>query len=142
MPIAPPTAEELKTLLGRPHCEVWNKLTAFIDANYDMEHLWNSGGAAWKYEYKYRRGGKTLCALYAGKNRIGFMVIFGKEERAKFEADREKFSTETQSVYDKAQTYRDGKWILFEPRDTALFGDFLKLLQIKRKPNRHKRREP
>ena len=27
--------------------------------------LWNKGGKAWAYEYKYRQGGKTLCALYA-----------------------------------------------------------------------------
>ena len=26
---------------------------------------WNNGGRKWKYEYKYRRGRKTLCALYA-----------------------------------------------------------------------------
>ena len=26
-----------------------------------MERLWNTGGKNWTYEYKYRRGGKTLC---------------------------------------------------------------------------------
>ena len=101
-----------------------------------MECIWNSGGKAWKYEYKYRRG-KTLCALYARQNCIGFMVIFGKEERAKFEAERDVWSNETQSVYEKAQTYHDGKWLMFEPKDTALFEDFSRLLRIKRKPNKN-----
>ena len=90
----------------------------------------------WKYEYKYRRGGKTLCALYARENCIGFMVVFGQEERAKFEASRDGYSKETQKVYDEAQTYRDGKWIMFEPKDTSLFDDFIKILSIKRKPNK------
>ena len=131
-----PAAEELTNLVGKSLYEVWDQLVALIDENYDMEHSWDNGGKAWKYEYKYRRGGKTLCALYAREKRIGFMVIFGKDERAKFEADRAEYSKETQAVYDKAQTYHDGKWVMFEPTDTALFGDFMRLLSIKRKPNK------
>jgi len=38
--------------------------------------------------------------------------------------------------YDEAQTYRDGKWVMFEPTDTSEFDDYMKLLAIKRKPNR------
>ena len=64
------------------------------------------------------------------------MIIFGKEERSKFEQDRENYSEEVQRVYDAAQTYHDGKWILFTPKDASLFEDFFRLLKIKRKPNR------
>lgn len=136
MLITPPAAEEFTNLVCKSLYEVWSKLVALIDENYDMERLWNSGGKAWKYEYKYRRGGKTLCSLYARENCIGFMIVFGKDERAKFEADRAGFSKETQYIYDNAQTYRDGKWIMFTPTDTALFSDFIRLLRIKRKPNK------
>ena len=101
-----------------------------------MERLWNKGGKAWTYEYKYRRGGKTLCALYARENCIGFMIILGKDEQLKFDTDRNNYSKEVQKVYDETKTYRDGKWLMFEPTDTALFDDFVKLLGIKRKPNR------
>lgn len=73
-----PHAEEMIRLLGRPLYDIWNALCAFIEEKYAMERLWNAGGRAWKYEYKYRRGGKTLCALYAGENRMGFMVVLGK----------------------------------------------------------------
>ena len=131
-----PSAEELVKLVGKPLYDVWTALTGLIDAKYDTERLWNSGGKAWKYEYKYRRGGKTLCSLYARENCIGFMVIFGKDERTKFEKERDCYSKETQTIYDKAQTYHDGKWMMFEPTDTALFSDFMRLLHIKRKPNK------
>lgn len=131
-----PTAEELTNLVGKSLYEIWDSLIALIDENYDMERLWNSGGKVWKYEYKYRRGGKTLCSLYARENRIGFMVIFGKDERAKFEADKADYLEETRAVYAQAQTYHDGKWMMFEPKDTSMFNDFLKLLSIKRKPNK------
>lgn len=136
MPVTEPSAAEMAELVGRPLYEVWKALAARIEASYAMECTWNSGGRAWKYEYKYRRGGKTLCALYARENCIGLMIVFGKEERTKFEAERGSFAGEIQTVYDSAQTYHDGKWLMFEPADTVLFDDLMRLLRIKRKPNR------
>ena len=131
-----PTTEEMTALLGKSLYEVWNNLCALIDEHYDMEHLWDRGGKAWKYEDKYRRGGKTLCALYARENCVGFMVVLGKDERLKFEADKENYSMAVQEIYDNTHTYHDGKWVMFEPTDTSLFGDFIRLLSIKRKPNK------
>ena len=131
-----PDAKEMTTLVGESLYDIWNKLNALIEEKYDMDCLWNKGGKAWKYEYKYRRGGKTLCALYARENCVGFMIILGKDERLKFETDRDNYSKEVQRIYDETKTYRDGKWLMFEPTDTALFEDFSRLLRIKRKPNR------
>ena len=131
-----PNEEEITALVGKSLYEIWTKLCDLIDENYDMDRLWNKGGKAWTYEYKYRRGGKTLCALYARENCVGFMIILGKDERLKFENERENYSVEVQRIYDEAQTYHDGKWIMFEPVDTSMFDDFIKLLKIKRKPNR------
>ena len=131
-----PGKEELTALIGESLYDVWNELCALIDEQYDMDRLWDRGGKAWTYEYKYRRGGKTLCALYARENGMGFMIILGRDERSKFEASRENFSKEVQELYDKTHTYHDGKWIMFEPVDASLFDDFIRLLEIKRKPNR------
>lgn len=131
-----PDAEQITALVGKSLYGVWSELCALIDKNYDMECLWDKGGKAWKYEYKYRRGGKTLCALYARENCVGFMVILGKDERLKFEKDRENYGEEVQRIYDETKNYHDGKWMMFEPTDTSLFNDFIRLLGIKRKPNR------
>lgn len=133
-----PNEKEMIALIGQSLYDVWKKLCVLIEERYDMECQWDKGGKAWIYEYKYRRGGKTLCALYARDNCIGFMVILGKEERNKFERDRSNYSKEVQTIYDKTQTYHDGKWIMFEPTDTSLFNDFVALLSIKRKPNGNK----
>lgn len=131
-----PDAEEMTDLVGQSLYHLWNTLCTLIDEKYEMECLWNKGGNAWTYEYKYRRGGKTLCALYARENGIGFMIIFGKNEREKFEAERSNYSQQIQKIYDEAKTYRDGKWVMFEPTDTSMFQEFIKLLAIKRRPNR------
>lgn len=131
-----PTAEDMTALVGNNLYEVWQKLTAMIDEKYEMDRLWDNGGKAWVYEYKYRRGGKTLCALYAKENCIGIMIIFGKLEREKFEAQSADYSEEIQKVYNEAKTYHDGKWVMFEPVGTSILSDFIKLLATKRKPNR------
>ena len=105
-----PTQEMMIELLGPTLFEVWESLCSVIDEKYEMEQLWNTGGKKWTYEYKYRRGGKTLCCLYAKNHCVGFLVIFGKEERVKFEAIRGTLSSAVCRQYDEAKTYHDGKW--------------------------------
>lgn len=131
-----PTESSMIELLGLSLYEIWQQLCMTIDKKYEMDRIWNNGGKKWTYEYKYRRGGKTLCCLYAKSSCIGFMIIFGKDERAKFEDIRDTLSDSICKQYDEAKTYRDGKWVMFEPTDTTEFDDYIKLLAIKRKPNR------
>ena len=131
-----PTGEEMTALVGKSLYDVWNQLCERIDGAYEMDRTWSAGGKAWTYEYKYRRGGKTLCALYAREHCVGFLVVLGKDERSKFEADRACYAKAVQEGYDRAQTFHDGKWVMFEPTDASLFDDFMRLLRIKRKPNR------
>ena len=131
-----PSQSTMTELLGESLFEVWQKLCLTIDEKYEMVRLWNTGGKIWTYEYKYRRGGKTLCSLYAKSNCFGFMIIFGKDERTKFEDIRDTLSKSVCKKYDEAKTYHDGKWVMFEPTDTAEFDDYMKLLAVKRKPNR------
>ena len=131
-----PTPETLEALTGKELYDLWTSLHQLIEQKYNMEQMWNHGGKKWTYEYKYRRGGKTLCALYAKEQTIGFMIILGKDERTKFESMREMFSNAAQKIYDETTTFHDGKWLMFELKDTSLFNDIERLLSIKRKPNR------
>ena len=131
-----PTPETLEALTGKKLYDLWTSLHQLIEQKYNMEQMWNHGGKKWTYEYKYRRGGKTLCALYAKEQTIGFMVILGKDERTKFESMREMFSNAAQKIYDETTTFHDGKWLMFELKDTSLFNDIERLLSIKRKSNR------
>lgn len=128
--------KRLAKLLGSSLAGVWQGLCSAIDELYEMERTWGSGGKRWDLEYKYRRGGKTLCALYAAQGRMGFMIVFGKGEREKVEGIRSELSDSVRRAYDEAQTYRDGKWVMFEPTDDSEFGDYLRLLALKRRPNR------
>ena len=131
-----PSQKTMTELLGQSLFEIWQRLCLAIDEKYEMERIWNTGGKNWIYEYKYRKGGKTLCCLYAKNNCIGFMIIFGKDERTKFENIRGTLSNTVCKQFDEAKTYIDGKCVMFYPTNTAEFADYMNLLAIKRKPNR------
>ena len=128
--------EELEKLVGIDKVNAFYNIVSEITKLYDMEQIWNNGGKKWTYEYKFRKNGKTLCAFYFKENILGFMIIFGKSERTKVEEIKKELSSDVLETYDHAQTFHDGKWVMFEITDDSLLEDLKKLLLIKRKPNR------
>ncbi len=128
--------EELEKLVGIEKINIFYDIVDEITKLYDMEQIWNNGGKKWTYEYKFRKGGKTLCAFYFKDNTLGFMVIFGKDERNKVEEIRNELSHSVLEIYDTAETFHDGKWVMFNITNNLIIEDLKKLLFIKRKPNR------
>ncbi|HPF82572.1 MAG TPA: DUF3788 domain-containing protein [Bacilli bacterium] len=127
---------ELENLVGLEKIDLFFEMAGKIETLYDMDRIWNNGGRKWNYEYKYRKGSKTLCAFYFKESVLGFMIIFGKEERNKVEEIRNNISIEVMNIYDEAETFHDGKWVMFNLENDSIFEDLIKLLQIKRRPNR------
>lgn len=126
----------LEKMIGREKVEIFNIFRDTINSKYDMELTWNNGGKKWDYEYKFRKGSKTLCAFYFRDNCLGLMIIFGRDERSKVDLIRNEFSRELLEQYDNAEIFHDGKWVMFDLNDLSLINDIEKLLLIKRKPNR------
>ena len=128
--------DQVNELLPDEVLRVWDKLTDNIDSLYDVDRLWNKGFGSWKVEYKYRRGGKTLCALYAKESFATLLITYGKPEREKFEAIKDSVSKQLRDIYENTETLHDGKW-LWIPIDSRLnVEDVIEMLKIKRRPNR------
>ncbi len=128
--------EQLPILLSKETICIWNALTDAIDSLYDVDRLWNKGFGDWRIEYKYRRGGKTLCTFYAKENVANLLIIYGKSEREKFEERLPSFSKPLQDIYEKTETFHDGKWLWIPIDDKVKGEEILAMLRIKRKPNR------
>lgn len=128
--------EDLEILIGIEKVKIFYRFLDMITSLYDMIQVWNPGGKKWIYEYKLKKSGKTLCAFYFKENVLGFLIIFGKNEREKVEEIRNELSSDILEAYDNAQTFYDGKWVMFQITDDLLLKDFIKLLLVKRKPNR------
>ena len=128
--------ERVPELLDAPLLAAWQRLTACVDSLYDVDRLWNKGFGDWVVEYKYRRGGKTLCTLYAKAGEARLLVTLGKAEREKFDARREDFSAAMQRIYDDTPILHDGMWMWIPINDELSLEDVACLLKIKRRPNR------
>ena len=130
------TENEIMSALGKEKYSAWLEYRKMVEDLYSMDILKGNGGKQWDYELKYRRGGKTLCCMYFKQGAFGFMIIFGAAEREKVEIIKDTLSENIVNQYDKATTYHDGKWVMFDICDTADIDDIKKLLYIKRKPNK------
>lgn len=131
---------EHKTPILEESKEAWEKIITGIRSNYIMDEQWYEGKRESPYrdELKFRRGGKTLITLYIREGFFRAVVILGKNERMKFEGKQTEFSDATRKIYDETNTLHDGKWLTFDVYDIGLIDDIIKLLHIKRKPNRTK----
>ena len=128
--------EQLSLLLPWETLSVWNQLTDTIDSLYEVDRLWNKGFGDWKIEYKYRRGGKTLCTFYAKEGSATLLITYGKAERDKFEEIKASVSKPLQELFEQTTTLHDGKW-LWIPLDNELnIADIVAMLKIKRRPNK------
>ncbi len=128
--------EQLTVLLSKETLSVWTELTEAIDLLYDVDRLWDKGFGEWKIEYKYRRGGKTLCTFYAKEGVANLLITYGKAEREKFEVIKTSVSKQLQEIYARTATLHDGKWLWIPLDDKLKVEDIIEMLKIKRRPNR------
>lgn len=130
------TVKQLKELTGTECYAMYEQLNDYILDSYNVNQQWEKGGKSGEICLRYGRGGKTLCTIYFRQGQIGIMVIFGKEERKKFEETESRFSEKVRDIYYHTHTYHDGKWMMFDVSNTDLYGDIKMLLEIKKSPNR------
>ena len=128
--------EQVMGLLPEKTMQLWEEKTAAIDALYDVDRLWDKGFGCWQVEYKYRRGGKTLCTFYAREGEAVLLITYGKAEREKFDLIRDSLSVNLQKIYDETKTLHDGKWLWIPLDDALKTEDMMAMLKIKRRPNR------
>jgi len=128
---------QVKAMIGSACC-AWEKLVAHIRFYYVMDELWEEGNPAHKHynNLRFRRGGKTLVTLCIREGYFIVCIVLGKDERDKFDKQREMFGQIVCKEYDETHIYHDGKWLGFNVHDESLIDDMIRLLPIKRKPNR------
>jgi len=128
---------EVKAMLGDASA-AWEKLIGYIRFYYEMDEIWAEGKPTHKHfnNLFIKRSGKALMSLHLRDGFFLVSVTLGGKERDKFEEQRAAFGETVCNKYDAADTMHDGKWLGFEVRDDSLIDDIIRLVQIKRKPNR------
>jgi hypothetical protein len=116
-----------KTMLER----VSEETMCFIRGRYRLDEVGNG-----KDELKFRSGGKTVLTIYICDEHFDFLIIFGKAEREKFEAERDSFPKAIRDIYDASKTNHDGKWMHIPVADLDTLEAVKRLVMIKKTPNR------
>ena len=111
----------------------WIKLVGYIRTNYIMDERWND-----KDELKFKRSGKTLATFYVRDGYFLLLLIFGKQERAVFEEKKSQFPEYILNYYDSSKTFHDGKWMFIEVHNEEVVDSLIKMINIKKRPNRKK----
>jgi len=128
---------EVKAMLGDAST-AWEKLIGYIRFHYEMDENWAEGKPTHKHfnNLFIKRSGKALLSLHLRDGYFLVSITLGGKERDKFEEQRASFGEAVCNEYDSAETLHDGKWLGFEVRNDSLIDDIIRLVQIKRKPNR------
>jgi len=129
--------DEVKAMLGTSSA-AFEKLMGYVRFHYEMDENWAEGKPTHRHfnNLFIKRSGKALLSVHL---RDGFFLVsitLGGKERDKFEEQRTTFGEVVCNNYDASETLHDGKWLGFELRDASLIDDIIRLVQIKRKPNR------
>jgi len=128
---------EVKALLGDANL-AWENLIGYIRFHYEMDEIWAEGKPTHKHfnNLFIKRSGKALLSLHLRDGLFLVSITLGGKERDKFEELRATFGKAVCSEYDSAETLHDGKWLGFEVRNDSLIDDIVRLVHIKRNPNR------
>lgn len=115
----------------------WRRLQEFVQNTYPAVFSpdWLYGGRKHGWSLRYKKG-KSFCTLIPEKGRCCVVVVFGAEDRKRFESIRWTISKLVQEEYDVANTYHDGKWVLVHVAKDRTLRDVEAMLMLKRNPKR------
>ncbi|NLV45906.1 MAG: DUF3788 domain-containing protein [Candidatus Hydrogenedentes bacterium] len=132
---SPPSTVQIKAWIGKNAYAYWERVVRLIEHNYPDVFIpeWLFGGNKHGWSLRYKKG-KSFCTLIPEKNRFEILIVFGTEERAKFEGIRHQLSPQIAKCFDEAKTYNDGKWLLLTVDKDETINDIENLLALKRNP--------
>lgn len=130
------TKKQLEELIGTEFYRMYWQFNDYVLDHYNVSQIWDKGGRDWESCVRYSRSGKTLCTAFFRKEKVGVLIIFGKKERERFEETADRFCAAVRENYDSAETYHDGKWMMFDLDAPGMLSELELLLAVKKAPNR------
>jgi hypothetical protein len=129
-----PSLEEIQLALGSIY-PLWERLTRFINSNYQITGEWSTWGPVkLGWGLRFRRKGKALVALYPQKEKIIAQVVLGKAQAER--ALNLKLGEKVSKMLREAPQLRDGRWLSIPVLNAADAEDVEQLLLVKMRPIR------
>lgn len=131
-----PNEKKIAAALGTRVAKLWKELRKFLKKNYDFQPELHFYGSTYGWCFKYRRKGKTLCALFPETKAFTVLVTLGKKQIGLFKQKSSIFTKDTQNIFASAYQYHDGKWIYKRVLNKNDVKDVISLIKIKKEPKK------
>jgi hypothetical protein len=128
----PPSPQALAEALGS-RLPLWEQMTRFLADNYQLAGEWSYGGKNYGWNLWYRKGGKSLIALFPQQGYWVAQVILGRNEVA--QALTLKLGKNVGTTLAETPQLHDGRWLFIRVKTAKDVKDIALLLQIKRRPH-------
>ena len=132
-----PSDSEYEKEMGKRVFKTYQKLNDYLKSAYEIDPIQDSGGKKYGWNYKYRKGSKTICTLFPEKKAFTVLVTLGKNDLEKLKPDFKKLSPELQKLVKDTHHYHDGKWLWIRVPTAANINDIKLLTSLKRKPKKY-----
>jgi hypothetical protein len=123
----PPSAGEIRLVLGGKY-ELWERVIHTVEADDRVSGEWTTWGGGWNV--RYRRGGKSLVALYPQQGGFVAQVVLGRAQAE--QALALDLGDEVGKMLREQPQLRDGKWLYIPVLTTADVEDVERLIELKR----------
>ena len=125
----PPTAADLKEVLGKTY-NLWNQLHDFVfQCNPDATDEWKYGGKNYGWGYRIKDAKRVIVYFMPCNKYLIASLVFG--EAATKLALESKVSTEIKTIISSAKVYAEGRGIRIEVKNKATLEDVKILVGIK-----------
>lgn len=130
-----PSDRSVAEWIGSKNHKYWAHVVRFIEAAYPgvFRPDWWFGGMKFGWALRYKKS-KSFCNLIPEKDQFRLLLVFGRDEREKVEAELPKLVSHARVDYTAATTFHDGKWLSLVVDGADVLADIERLLRIKRKP--------
>ena len=132
-----PTETEMLTYVGTAG-DAWKALREFVEGHYDFAPEIHYGGRNYGWALRYRKGGKTLTALFPEREAFTALVVLGKKDAEKALAMLDDFSREMRHTLTETEQLHDGRWLWIQVTKVEQVADIQKLITCKRKPKKQR----
>ena len=123
----PPSADEIRLVLGYKY-ELWERVIRTVEADDRVSGEWTTWGGGWNV--RYRRGGKSLVALYPQQGGFVAQVVLGRAQAE--QALALDLGDEVGKMLRERPQLRDGKWLYIPVLTAADVEDVERLIELKR----------
>lgn len=128
-----PSIESVRDWIGQQAFGHWRALQDWIEASYPATFVpeWIYGGKKHGWSLRYKKS-RAFCTFLPEYGRFSVVIVLGRAERDKVEAQRARFSPRLVDLYDATPCYRDGKWLKVDLSTADGLRDVTELLALKR----------